>query len=156
LDNAVRTTFERTRQYDRDNMTRVLDLLFPARGFSDLVRQPLSKEPQEVNKLAVKLEGLGDGYELRPQAVILRERTGASTAAWNVYQQAVNHLKELQASKELARLAVRQQYEHNWLDARKEFGATIADSIFPKIAGKTTKPQDDDDTDDDGITDATE
>ncbi|GHT24201.1 hypothetical protein FACS189430_08720 [Bacteroidia bacterium] len=54
-------------------------LLFPSRGFSDLVNRPFSKEPQDVNKLIVKLEGL---------------------------------------------------------DARKEFGATVADSIFPKFTAK--------------------
>lgn len=145
LDNAVRTTFERTRQYDRDRLTRMLDLLFPARGFSDLVRMPLSKEPQEVNKLVVKLGQLEDGNELKPLAGFLQEKVNASIAAWDAYQQTITRLKEVQASEELSKLALRRQYEHNWLEARKEFGVSVADSLFPKVSVKTAGPQQQDD-----------
>ncbi len=117
----------------------------PARGFSDLVRMPLSKEPQEVNKIIVKINQLEDGHELKPLAEFLQEKTDASIAAWNTYQQTIKRLNDIQAAEELAKLAVRRQYEHNWLDARKEFGVSVADSIFPKISGKSaTPPQQDD------------
>lgn len=144
LDNAVRTVFEKTRQYDRDHLSRTLDLLFPARGFSDLVRMPLSKEPQEVSKLVVKLNQLEDDHDLKPLAVTLQEKTDASITAWNTYQKAITRLKEIQAAEELDKLAVRRQYEHNWLEARKEFGVSVADSIFPKVSGKAAIPSQED------------
>lgn len=143
LDNAVRTTFERTRQFDRDHHTRFLDLLFPARGYSNIVYMPLSKEPQEVNKLLEKMEGIEDGHELKQLTAPLREKMEASTAAWAAYQQTITLLNAIQAREEHERLAVRQQYEHNWLDARKQYGVSMADSIFPKISGKTSAPPQD-------------
>ncbi len=136
LDNGIRTVFERTRQWDRDNMGRVLDMLFPNHTYSDLVRMPMSKEPEEANKLLIKLESLDDGHELRQLIEPLRQRIEASKAAWKALQGVTEQLKKLQATEELAKMAARQQYEHNYLDARKEFGAMIADSIFPKISRK--------------------
>ncbi len=136
LDNAIRTAFERVRQWDRDNNSRILDMVFPNRIYSDIVRMPLSKEPVEAAKLPKRLETLEDGHELRQLAAPLRQCIDASRAAWNVYQQATEQLKDLQTDEELAKAAVRQQYEHNYLDARKEFGAAVADSIFPRISRK--------------------
>ncbi len=145
LDNAVRTTFERAQQYDRDHLSRVRDLLFPTHGFSTIVYMPLSKEPQEVSKIVIKINQLEDGHELKPLAATLQEKADASTAAWNTYQQAINRLKDIQAFEELAKLAVRRQYEHNWLDARKEFGVSVADSLFPKVSNKPPMPPQQDD-----------
>lgn len=136
LDNAIRTAFERIRQWDRDNNGRILDMVFPSRTYSDIIRMPLSKEPVEAAKLPKKIETLEEGHELRQLAVSLRQCIEASKAAWNVYQQSTEQLKDLQTDEELARAAVRQRYEHNYLDARKEYGVTVADSIFPKISRK--------------------
>lgn len=146
LDNMVRTTFEKTRQYDRDHMSRMLDMLFPARGFSDIVRMPLSKEPQEVGQLIVKLESLEEGHSLREVIDPLKEKVDASQKAWEVYQKTIDQLKKIQAEEELAKMAVRQQYEHNWLDARKAYGVSNADSVFPKIAGKQTSVKNEEET----------
>ncbi|MDR1171779.1 MAG: hypothetical protein LBL24_04920 [Bacteroidales bacterium] len=143
LDNAVRTTFEQTRQYDRDHLSQALELLFPTGRFSDLVQMSLSKEPQEVKNLVVKLNQLEDGHQLKPLAAILQEKADASIAAWDAYQQAINRLKAIQASEELTKLAVRKQYENNWLEARKEFGASLADRIFPKMSSRTSPHKDD-------------
>ncbi len=148
LDNAIRTTFERIRQWDRDHNGRMLDMVFPNRTFSDITRLPLSKEPTEAAKIPKKLETLEDGHELRQLVAPLRQCIEASKAAWDAYQKAGELLKDLQTDEELAKLAVRRQYEHNYLDARKEFGAAVADSIFPKVSRKSVasdeEPQIDD------------
>jgi hypothetical protein len=68
LDNTVRTTFEDTRQYSRKHLTRMLDLLFPARRFSDLIRMPLSKESQDTNKIIVMLTQLEKNSNLKQNA----------------------------------------------------------------------------------------
>lgn len=142
LDNAVRTTFERTRQYDRDNMTRMLDMLFPARGFSTLVNMPLYKEPQEVSKLILKLETLEESHPLRELIDLLKSKIEASEKAWDNYQKTILALQKIQTGEELAKLAVRQQYEHNWLDARKSLGAAAAENLFPRVSAKSSPKQD--------------
>jgi hypothetical protein len=138
LDDAVRTFFEHTRQYDREHRSRLSETLFPDRGYSELVYMPLSEEPQAVRQILVKLEGTAAGEELKSLAPALRQKADASSAAWDAYQQAIRHYGETKASEELLKLEVRQQYEHNWLDARKTFGAAAANSLFPKAGGKTS------------------
>lgn len=142
LDNAVRTAYERARQYDRENMARTLDILFPSRGFSTIVNMPLSKEPAEVNKLILKLESLEENHPLRDLVNPLKNKVEASGNAWENYQKAIFNLQEMLVSEELAKMAVRQQYEYNWLDARKEFGATVAETLFPKVSAKSSPKQD--------------
>jgi hypothetical protein len=145
LDNAVRTTFERIRQYDRENKTSFINLFFPSNGFHEIITLSYSKEPQEVKNIVIKLDGLEEGHELKNLSTGLLQKVETSFAAWDTYGKAISHLKELRAAEEISKLAVRQQYEHNWLDARKEFGLAIADSIFPKVAKRAVKDNDDSD-----------
>jgi rubrerythrin len=140
LDNAVRNVFERVRQHDRDHLTQTLDLLFPGREYSSIINTPMSEEPQEVYKLTEKLAGLDEGHPLKELIAPLHERMGASVQAWTAYQQAITRVNGIQAAEEHERLAVRLQYEHNWLDARKQYGASVANRIFPKINSKAHAP----------------
>jgi hypothetical protein len=144
LDNAVRTAFEKIRQYDRENGTSFLVLFFPTHGFYEIITKPYSQEPQEVKNIVIKLNGLEDGHPLKSLADDLLQKVEASFAAWDVYQKSISLLKEMRAAEELSKLAVRQQYECNWLDARKEFGAAVADRIFPKAAKHAVKDEDED------------
>jgi hypothetical protein len=146
LDDAIRTVFERIRQYDREHTTRTLDLLFPGRAYSDLIRKPLSEEPHAVNKIIVKLEGVDTGAEFKELAALLRQKTEASINSWNVYQQTVARYNEITAAEEVIKLEVRQQYEYNWLDARRAYGANVANSLFPKVS-KNPAAHDEDDAD---------
>jgi hypothetical protein len=134
LDNGVRTLFERLKQYDRDNNARTLETVFPAHGYSDIVRMPLSEEPQEVDRLLLRLESLGAEHELLQQAEPLRQRKNASSAAWDAYRQATGLEKEAAVAEQLAKIEVRRQYEFNYLDARREFGASAAEALFPKVS----------------------
>ena len=52
--------------------------------------------------------------------------------AWSDYRKAVEDCRTLQAGEEILKLEVRQQYEYNWLDARRAFGTAVANRIFPK------------------------
>jgi hypothetical protein len=149
LDNAVRTVFERVKQYDREHTTRTLDLLFPGRVYSDLVRMPLSEEPHAVNKIIVKIEGMNAGAEFQELADLLKQKTEVSIAAWNAYQQTVVDYNAIAAAEEVVKLEVRQQYEYNWLDARRAYGANVANSLFPKVTSKTATHDKEEDDDDD-------
>ncbi|MDR1895362.1 MAG: hypothetical protein LBR10_01050 [Prevotellaceae bacterium] len=53
------------------------------------------------------------------------------------------------AAEEVIKLEVRQQYEYNWLDASRTYGANVANSLFPKVSGKSAPHSDEDDESDD-------
>jgi hypothetical protein len=139
LDNAVRTTFEKIKQYDREHTTAFIKLFFPANGFSKIVKMPFSKEAQEVKNIVIKLDGLEDGHELKSLSGYLLQKVEASFEAWDNYGKSLLRIKELRATEEISKLAVRQQYERNWLDARKEFGLAVANSLFPKMDKRAAK-----------------
>jgi hypothetical protein len=81
LDDSVRTLFERTKQYDRENGSNISVLLFPDLTFSDIVNMPYSKEPKKVSSLIQKLETLDANHELRPLAGMLQQRVDAVNIA---------------------------------------------------------------------------
>jgi hypothetical protein len=144
LDNSVRTLFERSRQYDRENRGNVSVMLFPDLTFSDIVNMPYSEEPKKVAGLIQKLETLDPNHELRPLAEILQQRVNAVNAALDARAQAAENIRKCQVDVELAKNEVRTQYEVNYLDARKTLGRLIAESLFPKIAKRKTKAAEED------------
>jgi hypothetical protein len=142
INNAVRTVFEKVRQYDREHHTQSLRILFRDGRFSDLIRMPLPSKPQEVKKIAYKIELLEDCSTLKPLADLLNEKVSASTKALAAHQKALERQKRVQALEDLAKLNLRTQYEHNWLDARKQYGASMADRLFPKVTTASRKNND--------------
>jgi hypothetical protein len=140
LDDGVRTLFERSRQYDRENGGNIAVLLFPDLTFSDIVNMPYSEEPKKVSSLIQKLETLEPTHELRPLAGMLQQKVDAVNSALNARQQAADNIRRCQVDEELAKNEVRAQYETNYLDARKSLGKQIAESLFPKVS-KTAKKQ---------------
>jgi hypothetical protein len=142
LDDAVRTVFEHVRQYDREHLTRLTDVLFPKQGYSEIVYKSLQEEPQAVSSLIVKLEGVEAGDELKQYVPLLREKVQASTGAWDAYEQVNAQYRQIQAEEELLKLDVQRQYEINWLDARKLYGQARANNLFPKISAKPVSESD--------------
>jgi hypothetical protein len=142
LDDVVRTVFERSQQYDREHLTRVTDVLFPKQGYSEIVYKSLQEEPQAVSAFIVKLEGVEAGDELKQYAVLLGEKAQASTEAWNVYEQVNARYRQVQAEEELLKLELQQQYETNWLDARRLYGRIKADHLFPKVRARSISEKD--------------
>jgi hypothetical protein len=141
LDNGVRTLFERSKQYDRDNGGRISVLLFPDLTFSDIVNMPYSEEPKKVQSLIQKLETLGQGHELYPLISFLQQRVDAVNAALEARKQAAETIRRCQVDEELAKNDLRTQYEANYLDARKSLGRQIAESLFPKGTPRSPKKQ---------------
>jgi hypothetical protein len=144
LDNSVRTLFERSRQYDRENGSNVSVLLFPDLTFSDIINMPYSEEPKKVSSLIQKLETLEPGHELRSLVGFLQQRVDAVNMALDARQQASDTIRRCQVNEELAKNEVRAQYEMNYLDARKALGKQIAESLFPKVARRKKKTEEDD------------
>ncbi len=68
----------------------------------------------------------------------LRTRIAASRKATAAYEASGQRMKHGRAKEEIAKATLRQQYETNYLDARKQFGKTRAERLFPKLK---TRPQ---------------
>ncbi|MDR0724998.1 MAG: hypothetical protein LBF59_03185 [Prevotellaceae bacterium] len=139
LDDSVRTLFERSRQYDRENGGNVSVLLFPDLTYSDIINMPYSEEPKKVSSLIQKLETLEPTHELRSLAGILQQKVDAVNTALDARQLAADNVRKCQTDVELAKNEVRAQYEANYLDARKSLGKYIAESLFPKVIRRKSK-----------------
>jgi exonuclease VII small subunit len=139
LDDTVRTVFERTRQYDRENREGVSVLLFPDLTFSNIVNISFSEESKKINSLIQKLETLDATHELRPLADLLQQKVDEVNTAIAARQQAADTVRKCQVDLELARNEVRVQYEMNYLDVRKSYGKQIAESLFPKVVHRKIK-----------------
>ena len=143
LDNRVRTLHESSKQYDRDNPgANVLIQIFPDGNFSHIVKTSRTKEPDVVEKLAVRVENLGENHVLYPLAQQLRTDIEASHAAIVRFAAAIREQKITEAEEEIAQVHLRRQYEANYLDARKELGRAAADRLFPRIIRHETAEED--------------
>ena len=139
LDNGVRTSFEKCKQFDRDNPGQaVLNKIFPEGKFTVITNVERTKEPDVVEQLAVRFENLGGDHPLYGTAAYLRERITASRESINAYYEAIRGQKVAEAEEEIAQADFRRQYEANYLDARKEFGRTMAERLFPSITGRSS------------------
>lgn len=142
LDDSVRNLFRKCEEYDRnhpgDNM---VNRIFPQGKFSHIVTMNREQEPAEVEKLAMRLENLGEKHPLFVFASELRQKAATSRKAIRAYQEHLQVLKVHETECEMACAALRRQYENNYLDARKQLGKTLAERLFPKLnaGGKADK-----------------
>lgn len=140
LDNGVRTLFEKCKQYDRNNPgAMILKQIFPEEQYGPIVRANMIKEPDLVEELVIRTESLGESHELFPEAAILRAKIEASRSAIEGFNHAVRAQKMAEAEEEISQAALRQQYEINYLDARKEFGRVFTERLFPQIGSRSAK-----------------
>jgi hypothetical protein len=139
LDASVRTVYERTHQYDRENRTDLSALLFPDLTFSDIAHLPYSEEPKKVSSLIQKMGTLAPDHELRSLISPLQKKVDAVNLALDARKQAADVVRIAQVDVELAKSEVRAQYEANYLDARRSLGKRVAESLFPKVTTRDTK-----------------
>jgi hypothetical protein len=136
LDDSVRTAFERTVQFDRDNPgAQVLLKIFPDGGFSEITRTERAKAPDVVEQLALRLESLGEQHPLRSLAADLRAKTMVAREMQAAYLEGIRSQKAAEAEEEIAQANLRRQYEVNYLEARKALGRTVAERLFPRLGG---------------------
>ncbi|MBU1536742.1 hypothetical protein KKF84_15565 [Myxococcota bacterium] len=95
LDNAVRTAFEKCKQYDRENQGQpVINNIFPEGKFSAITSVSRNKEPDVVEKLALRIESLGNEHPLYGLAAELKQKVEASRQAIaNLYLSITNTRK---------------------------------------------------------------
>ena len=137
LDNAVRSSFEKCKQYDRDNVGQsVLKQIFPDEKYGDIVRAPIASEPDEVEKIKIRIEELGESHTLYPLAATLQKRIDTSRQAISMLNDAIRAQKMAEADEEIVQMKLRQQYENNYLDLRKKLGRDTAEMLFPKTSSR--------------------
>ncbi len=135
LDDAVRTTFERVKQFDRENPgAQVLLKIFPQGRFSDITRAERAKEPDVVEEVATRLASLGEKHPLNAIAVDLRAKVETARASNAAFLEAIRNQKLAEAEEEIAQANLRRQYEFNYLDARKTLGRAMAERLFPHFS----------------------
>ena len=138
LDDAVRTTYENGKQYDRSHPgEQVLLKLFPNGTFSDIISMPYAEEPMAAERIAASITLLGDTHPLFPMAEEIRNRIAGVNAALEAYKLVVTELTQAEVEEEAAKADVRKQYEFNYLDSRKELGVTYAERIFPVLGNRS-------------------
>ena len=131
-DDAVRNVFDAAKIFDREHPgAPALLTLFPTGGYGDLVDEPLTKQPADVDALAVRVESLGAAHALSGHAAKLRAGAAGVRITLDALDTAVRALKGAEAEEELAQAALRRQYEGNYLDARKSPGRPLAERLFP-------------------------
>lgn len=135
LDDAVRTTYERVAQFDRESMSApLLPVLFPGGKFGAILATKRIKEPDAVEQLAVKIESLGGQHPLHALAADLRRRIEASRKAIEEHRVAVTRQKSADAEERIARMELRRRYEANYLNARATLGRIVTARLFPKVS----------------------
>ncbi|MBN1185264.1 MAG: hypothetical protein JXB49_23465 [Bacteroidales bacterium] len=139
LDDTLRTVFEKCKQYDRDHMSeKVLISVFPDETFGDIVRLPFAKEILEVEKIAVRIESLGNSHTLSGLAEEIRTKAKLCKEAIKGVDEAIRDKKMAEADVDITKEALIRKYEGNYLDARKKYGRNTADKLFPSIYSRKT------------------
>lgn len=144
LDDCIRTTYETIRQYDRNNMAQgILLKVFSQGTFSEVVNMHYTQEPAEAERIATLIESLGTTHPLFALVAPLREAIAAVNSAIATYKESITALVHVQVEEEIAKAELRQQYEYNYLDARRELGVKQAENIFPSFSSNDVDKEED-------------
>ncbi len=136
-DNEVRKVFAAATQHDLAHPTApVLSLIFPEATFGEIVRESLSRQPDTVDMLASRIRTLPAEHPMRPAAEGLEARAKAVRDAIAAHGKSIIAHKIAEAEEEIARTALRRQYESNCLAAREKFGRLVAENLFPDLAAR--------------------
>ncbi len=137
LDNVIRDTFEACKSFDRNNAgSSLLNRIFEDGTFSNIIRLPYAAEPNAAEKLAVKIESLGDTHQLYPFAARIRTAAQNVLKALQQLNEAIRKEKTAEAETQIAKMDLIRAYEINYLDARRQLGATGADRLFPVLPAR--------------------
>ena len=142
LDDRLRDLYEDCKKYERNHPgSNIAALLFPD-GLTAIVRSPLDLEPENVQRLILKIKELGSGHEFASHIPVLQAATEDSKVAIAAHAGAVNNFKTAQTLVTIAKSNLNQKYEKVIYAANSKFGKTYADRLFPSIqpSNKKGKP----------------
>lgn len=134
LDDGLRKTHSRAKEYDRDNPGQKLrEILFPGGNLYPVVSMPISEEPAAADQIAKKLESLGSDHPLYFLVEELRTAITACQEAAEAYKEKIVAVADAQTAVELAKHDLRRRYNASYLEAALEFGKDFAEKLFPEI-----------------------
>lgn len=134
LDNAIRTSHDRCRQYAREKDEKV-DIMefYPNGSFRGIISQGVTKKVEDVEELVLQFEGLGEEHPLYEHAAILRSIVDDIKVAVSSYQEAKHTVTEAKVAMLTAKMNVIKQYKKNYFAANAKLGRQRADRLFPVI-----------------------
>jgi len=134
MDDEVRTLHEKCKQYDREHPgSQLVKRIFPGGRIGTITRASLKSQSTEMGQLVVRLNSLEEEHPLRSAIAPMQESMTKEQEAQRLYREAFSQWKAAIAEENIAKAELRQQYEHNYLDAVKLFGKRFAQRLFPKL-----------------------
>lgn len=131
---VVRTYSSRAQEYDRANPgADTHEVLFPLGGFSGLLDSAQGVDAETLDGLALASRSFGESHPLAALALDAESAATLIRTEEQALPDFVRARKLAEAEEELAQAALRKQYEHNYLDARKAYGA-LAERLFPPLS----------------------
>lgn len=141
LDDAIRNTGNDCTKYDRENPgANLFTTLFP-KGTSEVIRENRSVEPDVVDKIATKIEHLGEEHPIYPHAAKLHEQAALTREKEKLYNEANAVISKFEAELEMLKLALIKNYNDNILEATKRFGEAYASRLFPRIRNNSKEKE---------------
>ena len=145
LDDEIRSLYDSCKKYDRDHPgALVLMKIFPAEKFGDIVRLPFAVEAGEAEKIALRIEHLGAEHDLSVYLSTMNTKINAVKKALDRYHTAIRNEKMAEAEVVIAKEVLVSKYEANYLDARRKYGKSTCDKLFPKTTIRNTSTEQDD------------
>jgi len=134
MDDEVRTLHERCKQYEREHPgCQLTRRIFPGGKVSSIIGASLKSQALEMGQLIIRLNSLEADHPLRTSILSLQESITHEQEAQRSYSEAIAQWKAAMVEETIAKAELRQQYEHNYLDAVKLFGKRFAQRLFPKL-----------------------
>jgi hypothetical protein len=138
-DDIVRDVFGQCAMFDRNNPgSNLLNTIFPDGTYGDIVRMEYTHEVVEMKNIATRLQNLGETHELYPWAAQLLEKAGGVEQAMLSLNTAIKDEAVAMGEIRIAKEELVRKYEVNYLDARKKYGKTNAEKLFPKFYTRST------------------
>ena len=139
LDANIKFLYSACDRYDQETPGALtLKKVFPQGKFTPITNMNYEKQIGEVKHLLLRLQSLGENHPLNTFVSEINDKLNSADNAISTYKAAVAAKKLAQSDEDIAKSALAAQYEHNYLEARKVLGRSIAEKLFPVIRKKNT------------------
>ncbi|NJM14413.1 MAG: hypothetical protein HC896_02675 [Bacteroidales bacterium] len=131
LDNTIKVCSMNTQTFDaRSNAAPVFKILFPDGGYSAITHAKPADELVEAEALALRIENLGPGHQLFPEAGSIRAQVEESKKAIRKINDVATKNQNALNNLEIAKSNFREAYNKNFLHASMLLGNDKAETLF--------------------------
>ena len=140
LNDAIRTTYEKCAQYERDNhFVPVLEKAFPDGGISSIVYSARDKGLEKARQIVNRIRELATDDRLNAIAADLESVLNLAVKAQEDLAAKKQAHDDARTKESLARERFVEQYSSVYHDACSEMGQRRANAVFPSIIQRKTK-----------------